>query len=327
MFQSRSNIWALREKAGLFQRTSREPVQLTAGPMAAYWPLPSLDGKRIFIAGYQARNELLRYDLKSDRIAPALAGLSGTDLEFSKDGKWLTYVSVPERSLFRAAADGSQRLQLTRPPLAPVMPHWSPDGKQIAFHGGTPGKPPRIYLAAFDGGPVRQVSNGESGNHGDWDPSWPPDGASLAFGATLVDPAAGEFIHVVDLKTNHVSALPGSEGMWSPRWSPNGRLIAGISGASNRLELYDVRAHKQTQLFGSRSGYPCWSLDGAFLFFKSGDWLWRVRMSDRKVERVTNLDGIRVAGFGWFAVAPNNSFITARDAGTEEIYALDWEAP
>jgi Tol biopolymer transport system component len=295
--------------------------------MAAYWPLPSLDGKRIFIAGYQARNELLRYDLKSDRIAPALAGLSGTDLEFSKDGKWLTYVSVPERSLFRAAADGSQRLQLTRPPLAPVMPHWSPDGKQIAFHGGTPGKPPRIYVAAFDGGPVRQVSNGESGNHGDWDPSWPPDGASLAFGATLVDPAAGESIHVVDLKTNYVSALPGSEGMWSPRWSPDGRLIAGISGASNRLELYDVRTHKQTQLVGWHSGYPTWSPDGAFLFFRSGDWLWRVRMSDRKVERVTNLDGIRVAGFGWFAVAPNNSFIAARDAGTDEIYALDWEAP
>lgn len=43
--------------------------------------------------------------------------------------------------------------------------------------------------------------------------------------------------------------------------------------------------------------------------------------------RVTNLDGIRVAGWGWFATAPNNSLITARDAGTDEIYALDWEAP
>jgi hypothetical protein len=25
--------------------------------------------------------------------------------------------------------------------------------------------------------------------------------------------------------------------------------------------------------------------------------------------------------------APNNSLITARDAGTDEIYALDWETP
>jgi hypothetical protein len=30
---------------------------------------------------------------------------------------------------------------------------------------------------------------------------------------------------------------------------------------------------------------------------------------------------------GWFAAAPNNSLITARDAGTEKIYALDLEAP
>jgi hypothetical protein len=30
--------------------------------------------------------------------------------------------------------------------------------------------------------------------------------------------------------------------------------------------------------------------------------------------------------WGWFATAPNNSLITARDAGTEESYALDWES-
>jgi hypothetical protein len=44
------------------------------------------------------------------------------------------------------------------------------------------------------------------------------------------------------------------------------------------------------------------------------------------VERLTDLKNVRVAGWGWFAAAPNNSFITARDAGTEEIYALnvDW---
>lgn len=95
VFQSRSNIWAIREKGGFFQRASHEPVQLTNGPMAAYWPLPSLDGKRLFIAGYQPRNKFLRYDLQSRRFAPEFAGVSGDNLEFSKDGKWVTYVSVP----------------------------------------------------------------------------------------------------------------------------------------------------------------------------------------------------------------------------------------
>ena len=257
-----------------------------------------------------------------------LAGVSGDGLEFSKDGKGVTYVSVPDGSLFRAAADGSQRLQLTSPPRVGLL-HWSPDGKQIAFSGGSPGKPSRIYVVPFDGGTPRQLTNGESGKGGDWDPSWSPDGASLAFGATYYDPLAGESIHVLDLKTNHISALPGSEGMWSPRWSPDGRFIAGLSGSRlYKPMLYDMQTRKQTLLFDHASGYPSWSWDGEFLFFESdpGVSVWRVRMRDRKVERITNLNDIRVAGW-WFAAAPNNSLITARDAGTDEIYALEWEAP
>jgi hypothetical protein len=45
------------------------------------------------------------------------------------------------------------------------------------------------------------------------------------------------------------------------------------------------------------------------------------------VERVIRLNNLRLPEGGWFAAAPDNSLITARDAGTDEIYALDWEAP
>jgi Tol biopolymer transport system component len=329
VFQSKSNVWALRENAGFLRRASRQPFQLTTGPMAAYWPLPSRDGKRLFIAGYLARNEFLRYDLQSRRFVPDLAGVSGDELEFSRDGKWVAYVSIPGGSLVRAAADGSQRLQLTSPPLAAGMPHWSPDGKQIAFSGGTPGKPTRIYVVSSDGGPVRQVTNGESGKYGDADPSWSPDGASLAFCGPDRDAGGQEAIYVVDLKTKHVSALPGSEEMWSPRWSPDGRFIAGLSRYPvNKLILYDLATRKQILLSGLSSGCPTWSRDGASLFFADESaWVCRIWMRDRKVERVTNWENIRQAGWGWFAAAPNNSLITAREAGTDEIYALDWEAP
>lgn len=328
VFQSRSNVWALRENAGFLRRTSRQPFQLTTGPMGAYWPLPSRDGKRLFIAGYLARNEFLRYDLQSRRFVPELAGVSGDELEFSRDGKWVAYVSIPGESLVRAAADGSQRLQLTSSPLAASMPHWSPDGKQIAFRGETSGKPPRIYVVSSDGGAVRQVTNGEGGKYGDWDPSWSPDGASLAFSGPDRDAGSQESIHVVDLKTNHVSALPGAEAMWSPRWSPDGRFIAGLSRYPvNKLMLYDLQARKQAQLSDLQSEYPTWSRDGASLFFAADSGgLWRVWMRDRKVERVTK-STIPPDYWGWYAAAPDNSLITAREAGTDEIYALDWEAP
>ena len=50
-------------------------------------------------------------------------------------------------------------------------------------------------------------------------------------------------------------------------------------------------------------------------------------MRDRKIEQVASWDDIRVAGWGWFAATPDNSLISARDAGTDEIYALDWDTP
>jgi Tol biopolymer transport system component len=321
------SVWVLREKAGRFRRTERGPFQLTSGPLAAAWPVPSTDGKHFYVDSLQFRSEFLRYDLKSGQLVPAFGGISGTDLEFSKDGKWVAYVSVPDGSLWRSAADGGQRLQLTSPPFRANLPHWSPDGKQIAFVGLRAGNPDRIYVVSFDGGVLKQVTNGESGKDGDWDPSWSPDGASLAFGATYSRRASAASIHVVDLKTSRVSTLPGSDGMWSPRWSPNGRFIAGLSPVE-RIVLYDFQMHKQSQLSGAQGLYPGWSLDGESLFYEtSGDdasW-WRVRMRDRKTERVVALKSMRVDQ--WFAPAPDNSLITAREVGTNEIYALDWEAP
>jgi eukaryotic-like serine/threonine-protein kinase len=331
VFLSNQKIWVVGEKTGFLQRGRREPVQVNIGLLAPNYPLPSADGKRLFFEGSEARNEFLRYDPKSSRFSLELPGNSGTQLEFSRDGKWVAYISVPEGSLFRAAADGSQRVQLTWPPLRPSMPHWSPDGKQIAFFGGPSDKPARIYIVPADGGIPQQVTNGEAGEHGDVDPSWSPDGASLAFGATSGDKPGDASLHVVDVKTHRVSTLPGSEGMWSPRWSPDGNAIAGLSSFEGRgLVLYDLRTQTLTELFSQGSGYPSWSSDGEFLYFSktlSEDLWWRVRIRDRKAEPLGPPKDFTPANWGWFVAGPNGSLITARSVGTGGIYALDWELP
>ena len=121
--------------------------------------------------------------------------------------------------------------------------------------------------------------------------------------------------------------MPVAKNMWSPRWSPDGRFIAGIAGSTNHLMLYDVKARTQEELFGSASGNPNWSSDGKFLFFSSvGGW-WRLRMRDRKAELVHDLKNIPLAGWGWFATAPNHSLITAANIGSGGIYALDVDWP
>jgi hypothetical protein len=57
--------------------------------------------------------------------------------------------------------------------------------------------------------------------------------------------------------------------------------------------------------------------------------LTRVRIRDRKLERVADLKNFRRTGYwgGWMGLAPDDSPLLLRDIGTQEIYALDWQAP
>ena len=320
-----ANIWALREHPGLHWG-ARKPIQVTNGPMSAQEAVFSADGKRLFIHGVQSRREFLRYDLHTGQAVPVLSGISGTELEYSKDRRWVTYLSVPDGAVWRSAADGSQRLQLTSPSMHAFMPRWSPDGKQIAFFGGPPHTPTRIYVVPFESGGFRQVTHGEAGT-GDAFFSWSPDGASIVFSAWGEPVGAEKRLRQVDLKTGVVSVLPGTEGMFSPHWSPDARLIAGIAGAEWKITLYNVAQRKQTEIFTPGGGWPNWSLDGESLFFHAQRAWWRFRMSEQKLEKVTSIEKLGVASEGWFVPGPSNTLIATRSVGTDEIYALDWEAP
>jgi eukaryotic-like serine/threonine-protein kinase len=113
-------------------------------------PLPSKDGKKLFVVGALARGELVRYDTRSAEFIPFLSGISADSVSFSKDGQWVAYVSFPEGTLWRSKLDGSQKIQLTYPPLTPVMPSWSPDGQQIVFYAFS-GPKPKLYTVATQG--------------------------------------------------------------------------------------------------------------------------------------------------------------------------------
>jgi Tol biopolymer transport system component len=59
------NIWAIPEKARLFYKGSRRPMQLTTGPFDVGAPVPSEDGKRIFVIGQKEHPQLCRFNSKS----------------------------------------------------------------------------------------------------------------------------------------------------------------------------------------------------------------------------------------------------------------------
>jgi len=326
VFQSQDKIWGRTEKANLFGKADGQPVQLTSGPMSFSEPLPSKDGKKLFVLGALARGELTRYDQKPAQFIPFLSGISADSVNFSKDGQWVTYVSFPEGILWRSKLNGSERIQLTYPPLTPVLPSWSPDGQQILFFGLLPGQNSKIYTVSADGGTPHQTMPEDPQEQ--FDATWSPDGTRIAFGGPAADP--NSTIRIFDVGTHQVSTLPVSNGLYSPRWSPDGRYIVAMPFQSRSLMLFDFATQKWEEIAKITCGFPNWSKNSDYVYFlheENQPAVMRIRIRDRKIEKVADLKNFRQTGFWsvWLGMAPDDSPLLLRDTGTQEIYALDWQ--
>jgi len=326
---SLQNVWVMREPGGLLRWRSPRPVQLTSGPLSFDSLVPSLDGKKIFVDASQGRAELIRYDSKSQQFVPFLAGISAGELDYSRDGKWITYVSYPDDTLWRSRADGTDRLQLTYPPSATGLPRWSPDGTQIAYLDLRPGQPWKIFIIPSEGGSPREVL---SETKTQTDPVWSPDGRTLIIGH---DACCDPVIRAVNLATYEVSVIPGSQGLFSPRWSPDGRYLAAMNAQSTKLLLYDFKTQKWSDWTSDLIGFPNWSRDGAYLYYDSTftdhPTFRRIKLGATRSELVADLKGIvrysAPPAFGWSALAPDGAPLFSRSLSTDEIYALDVELP
>ncbi len=56
----------------------------------------------------------------------------------------------------------------------------------------------------------------------------------------------------------------------------------------------------------------------------------RLRVADHKLEEVVGLKDFKNTGYSggfWVGVTPENEPLYLRDTGTQEIYALKWQAP
>jgi serine/threonine protein kinase/Tol biopolymer transport system component len=334
----RNDVWALREKTGLFQRVSTEPQPLTSGPLSYSSPAPALSGNRLFVIGEQQRAQLQHFDFKSQQFLPFLGGISGGEVDFSRDGKWLTYVSYPDNLLWRSRSDGGDKLQLTSSQNRASMPRWSPDEKRIAYLCYLPSNNPRICIIGRDGGPVEEIRPPTSTFPED--PQWSPDGRSLivalyppGVAGNPEDFSAAQY----DFQTKKFTPIAGSEQTVGPRWSPDGRYISFFTADTKKVKLLEVSTRKWSDLTtGTVLNYPNWSPDSKYALFEDigsdGPEIDRVSIDTRKKERVVSLKGIaRVnmpdSSAPWTGVAPDGSPIIMHDVGSREIYSLELQLP
>jgi eukaryotic-like serine/threonine-protein kinase len=336
VFQStrngRTDLWAIREKVGLFRRDNNRPVQLTAGPMSFLAPNPSTDGKSLFALGIQSKNEMVRYDAGSKQFVRYLSGMSSEGVDFSKDGQWLTYVAIPQGTLWRSKLDGSERLQLSFPPLQVALPRWSPDGKQIAFMGRLAPQLWQIYVVPAEGGSPQQVSSDDE-NEGE--PDWAEGGNLLVFGQLPeleTNAAKDMLIHSLDLRTHQISVLQGSMGLYSAHGSPDGRYIAASTADDSRLMVFELATGKWTTLSQPGGTILGWSRHDGQIYYENNGTIYRLAFrhgSPQQVARVKEIQrGTGILGFmPWAGMAPDDSVLLMREASSEEIYVLGWDRP
>jgi WD40 repeat protein len=322
--EGRRDLWLLPTKAGFFQRTY-QPIQLTNGPLSYTRPAVSRDGQQIFALGIKERGELVRFDAGANQFVPFLSGISAFNPTFSRDGNWVAYASYPDHTLWRSRSDGSERLQLTYPPMQVYYSFISPDGKQVAYQN----RKGEIYVISMDGGPPQKIvdKNANAAN-------WSADGNVLVF--QYGDLAHPE-LQFLDLGTGKRSVVPGSQDLEGGQWVSEDTLVAAPPNSA-KLEIFDVRTQKWSDLVpGKRPGSVVnWahSPDYQYVYYTTGGaepQALRIRLADRKVETIASLKDLRRAlgpdGNTQISVAPDGSAIFTRDVGTQEIYALTLKWP
>jgi hypothetical protein len=333
------DIHAVRESISWPWGQSR-PLRLTFGPLRFDAPGSSPDGKRLFAWGTIERQQILRYDAGARRFAPYLGGAPANQMATSPDGQWLTWIRLPDRTLWRGRADGTQRLQLTAPPLVAQHPRWSPAGRRIAFAAAAPGQPKTVRVISADGGEPELLAGWPKGlvegaETDLWDPCWLGDGRTVVFSALLAWQAG---LFRADVETREVSPLPGAEDLQFPKCGPQGQILAVAqprTGAGPQVEyrvLWPGRTEWADVGPSAPLAYPSWARDGESIIGLNpmAHRIERRSLRTGRVDVLADVHELRlesIDGTPWMGLGPDDAPLVTEDLSTSDLYTLDWEAP
>ncbi|MEU9503827.1 amidohydrolase family protein [Streptomyces sp. NPDC048196] len=156
-------------------------------------------------------------------------------------------VAEVQNVLWSLPRAGGEAVALTPPDLEPTRPVHSPDGRLIAvcaYRGGNF----HLWTLAADGSDLRQLTDGPWDDRG---PAWSPDGTRIAFASERGgDPVTGSpyRLWVLEVRTGRltrVTGLPGQDGphqdgAWEdfdPCWSPDGARLFFVRGTVSGTAL------------------------------------------------------------------------------------------
>ncbi|MEJ2085830.1 MAG: hypothetical protein P8Y44_09150 [Acidobacteriota bacterium] len=281
------------------------------------------NGTLIYVSGPEAasRSTMIqsRLDGSEERLGDNFSILAGA--QYSPGGRKIALSAVKkgedEERVWILDLDRDTWTLLTRSDGR--FPAWSPDGSRLAFTTAVSEEQFAVAWAPADGSSSPEVLFEALAMA----PAWTPDGKSIL--VQVLEPGVGWDIGIFEIGSDEQPRLLLDEDFdeGKPSLSHDGHWLAYQSDESGRSEVY-VRNYpelnRRWQISNQGGDDPQWSSDGRELYYREGQRIMRVAISDSPefkpgvAESLLDLSGpgsSKMANFRdrSFDVAPNGSGI------------------
>ncbi len=254
------------------------PPRPIAGVSTGSWPSISPKGNQLVYQQSEGKNDIWRVDLKDE-----------------KHGQ-----GPPAQLISWKGKNG--------------RPHFSPDGKRIAFESDRLGYQ-EIWACDSDGSNCGQLTSlrGEAGAA-----RWSPDGRYIAFEFRPREHSEVYLLEVGGGIPRLLPTLPGADN-GGPNWSRDGKWIYFYSDrGGGPFQLWKIQLNGGPPVQVTKNGgvFAAESADGRFLYYSKYEapGIWKMPLNGG--EEIHALD--QPAGDDWFnwAVAPNGIYFLDSSIGT-----------
>jgi Tol biopolymer transport system component/DNA-binding winged helix-turn-helix (wHTH) protein len=241
-----------------------QPLRAAANSISGIaWASPK---EIVYSGGGGATGHLWRVDVSGQK-APIRLGFSEDALSpsISAGSHRLAYAwRIPESHIWRLDTVTGERQPLIVARGVQAFPHYSPDGKRIAF-ASTRGGDHEIWTCDAGGAHCVQMTAMHGPQTGA--PHWSPDGRWLAF-----DSRPEGLAQIYKLRADGGTPARLSSGQsndFTPSWSPDGRWIYFASDRTGRAEIWKMPAEggPATQLTMDGGLWPEATADGESIYY------------------------------------------------------------